>query len=162
MWNNCIFSSLELHECVNDIIDKACVFKLFPNLQNNKVFNPVLFYCFFSASAVSFCVGTLVVMVNRTASACAAFTDHQGFTFAAKQLCSQEIIVFRFVTGGSFFVFCNFHLYTVKQILGNQRGDPVRNYDVADLYSPMYFRLESIRETLSMSISPPRLFLSPC
>lgn len=131
MWNNRIFSSLELHECVNDIIDKACVFKLFPNLQNNKVFNPVLFYGFFSASAVSFCVGTLVVMVNHTASACAAFTDHQGFTFAAKQLCSQEIIVFRFVTGGGLFVFCNFLLHTVKQILGNQRGDSVRNYDVA-------------------------------
>ena len=68
-----------------------------------------------------------VVSVNCPVAALAAFSVHRCTAMTAEYLGCQKIVFFCLGSGRSFFVFLQFLLYSVKQILGNNGGYSVGN-----------------------------------
>ena len=81
--------------------------------------------------------------------ALAAFTNHHALTFAAEQLCCQQIVLFCFCHCGSMAVLLHAFLHTVEQVFRNDSRNAALNYNIliailANVFAVFQQRAETI------------------
>ena len=122
---------LQIHEHGNDGFNSGIVHDHLHGFADHQIFDPFFLHRFLAAVCPLLFHGhALVVVVNIPCMAGSAFTAEVGPAVTAEQFCSQQIIVLGLVAGRGFLVLRQLFLYPVKQVLGDDSGDTVRDHSI--------------------------------
>ena len=127
-----IFLQLQFIDTISKFFYHFVICKQFLYRVKHKLFQPFFFYRLFVAF-VLFGVVALIVAVLPRGVARPDNTRHHRATFAAKELCGEQIIVLAPVHSGSFFIPRHTLLHAVESFFVYNCGNGVGNYYVAEL-----------------------------
>lgn len=125
--------SLKLKNRIGNRIENFTVVQLEHGFLNHQIFNPLFGNRFFVASLLFLCALTFVIIIPLSRTAGSALSIHGGAAFPTEQLRGKQIKVLCLVTGGGFLIFDPHLLNPIKQVLGNDSGEGIRNHDISVL-----------------------------
>ena len=80
--------------------------------------------------------GTLIIAVDFTRPACAAFAKHQRPTVAAEQLGGEQVVILCLSTGRGFLIFGDLFLHILKQFQRDDGRDSIRYDHIPEFQFP--------------------------
>lgn len=145
----CVFLLLHNKNCVNEPVDLFFIHDALHGQADNNTFNPVFANSLLVAILQALRTAAFVIIVHSAGMALAAFTNHHALTFAAEQLCCQQIVLFGFCHCGSMAVLLRAFLHTVEQFFRNDSRNAALNYNIliailANLFAVFQQRAETI------------------
>jgi len=86
-WQIYIFSALQFHYKVSNILDNGIIHNHFHCSVYNHILNPRLFNCFLFTPFMAFRVRAFIILIEFACAACSAFTYHERRTQSTMELC---------------------------------------------------------------------------
>ena len=127
---------LQFHHLGDDGFHSGIVFHKLHGLVDHQIFQPVFTDGLFLAALMLLGSGTLIIAVDFSRPARAAFTKHQCPTVAAEQLGGEQIVVLCLSTGRGFLIFSDLLLHILKQFQWNDGRDGIRHDHVPEFQLP--------------------------
>ena len=127
---------LQFHHLGDDGLHSGIVFHKLHGLVDHQIFQPLFADGLFLAALMLLGGGTLIIAVDFSRPARAAFTKHQCPTVAAEQLGGEQIVVLCLSTGRGFLIFSDLLLHILKQFQWNDGRDGIRHDHVPEFQLP--------------------------
>ena len=128
-----VFLILQFHHLGDDGLHSGIVFHKLHGLVDHQIFQPLFADGLFLAALMLLGSGTLIIAVDFSRPARAAFTKHQCPTVAAEQLGGEQIVVLCLSTGRGFLIFSDLLLHILKQFQRNDGRDSIRYDHIPEL-----------------------------
>ena len=116
---------LQLHDLGDDGFHGDIIPDKLHGLVDHQIFQPLFTDGLFLAALMLLGSGTLIIAVDFSRPARAAFTKHQCPTVAAEQLGGEQIVVLCLSTGRGFLIFGDLFLHILKQFQWNDGRDGI-------------------------------------
>ena len=127
---------MQFHHLGDDGFHSGIVFHKLHGLVDHQIFQPLFTDGLFLAALMLLGSGTLIIAVDFSRPARAAFSKHQCPAVAAEQLGGEQIVVLCLSTGRGFFVFGDFLLHILKQFQWNDGRDSIRHDHIPEFQFP--------------------------
>ena len=124
---------LQFHDLGNDGFHRGIVFHKLHGLIDHQIFQPLFTDGLFLAALMLLGSGTLIIAVDFSRPARAAFSKHQCPAVAAEQLGGEQIVVLCLSTGRGFLIFSDLLLHILKQFQRNDGRDSIRYDHIPEL-----------------------------
>ena len=128
-----VFLILQFHHLGDDGLHSGIVLHKLHGLVDHQIFQPLFADGLFLAALMLLGSGTLIIAVDFSRPARAAFTKHQCPTVAAEQLGGEQIVVLCLSTGRGFLIFSDLLLHILKQFQRNDGRDSIRYDHIPEL-----------------------------
>ena len=124
---------LQFHHLGDDGFHSGIVFHKLHGLVDHQIFQPLFTDGLFLAALMLLGSGTLIIAVDFSRPARAAFSKHQCPAVAAEQLGGEQIVVLCLSTGRGFLIFSDLLLHILKQFQRNDGRDSIRYDHIPEL-----------------------------
>ena len=118
---------MQFHHLGDDGFHSGIVFHKLHGLVDHQIFQPLFTDGLFLAALMLLGSGTLIIAVDFSRPARAAFAKHQRPTVAAEQLGGEQVVVLCLSPGRGFLVFGDLLLHILKQFQRNDGRDSIRH-----------------------------------
>ena len=128
-----VFLILQLYDLGDDGFHSSIIPDKLHGLIDHQIFQPLFTDGLFLAALMLLGSGTLIIAVDFSRPARAAFSKHQCPAVAAEQLGGEQIVVLCLSTGRGFLIFSDLLLHILKQFQRNDGRDSTRYDHIPEL-----------------------------